>query len=132
MKIDRLMERLQVFGTSDIDYRYKRFFGNLCDVGICLICALLLTQLRVFPAFLFSFFITYFLYKFILESSMRTTFGKNLFSLSVITSTENDPATYQILFRNICRLIPLYGLPILLNKPGIHDIISRTRVTERK
>lgn len=128
----KVLEKVSSSKEIRIDFRIKRFLGNIADIALCLGINFLLVKLGVFVEYLFSFVITYFLYKYILEASIATTIGKNLFNLMVLSSTSKELKNWHFMVRNVCRVIPFYAFPVLLNKPGIHDLISGTRVTELK
>ena len=128
---EKLLEKSQPFKEINIDFRIKRFLANITDVVICLTINFLLVKIGVFVEYLFSFVITYFLYKYMLEASITTTFGKNLFNLIVKPSSNKELKPWHFLLRNFYRIIPFYTSPVLLNKPAIHDLMSGTRVIEQ-
>lgn len=127
---DRWLEKARLFKEINIDFRIKRFLGNISDIIVCLGIHFLFIKLGLFVEYLFSFAVTYFLYKYILEASTKTTVGKNLFNLTVKSSLNKGLKPRHFMLRNICRIIPFYTLPVLLNKPAFHDLISGTRVVE--
>lgn len=131
INLEKRLEKLQLFNDGSIDIRTKRFCGNLIDITICLIINFILMQLGVFIEMLLPFVVTYFLYKFILEASVKSTVGKSFFRLSVVSLHDHEPSIYQILLRNFCRIIPFYAVPVLLNKTAMHDLLSDTRVGEK-
>ena len=76
----------------------------------------------------YSFPIVYFLYKYILEAAIQTTLGKNLFQLYILSSNNQTLRPWRFLVRNCSRIIPLYSVPLLFEKPGLHESISATKV----
>lgn len=131
LNVDQLIKTLQFFDNTAIDYRFKRFLAYIFDLVITLILLLFVVKFGVFPhSDIFPFLITHFLYKFTIEASAYTSFGKILFGLRIVSSKNTSPKTYQVLIRNFCRIIPFYGLPILWNSVPIHDRISKTRIVD--
>ena len=122
----------------------RRFWAFSIDTFLSLVIAngfayLLLKDQEVssLTIFLFYFFIvtTYFALQ--EYSSAQATIGKRLLGLKVCSKDFSEVGIFKAYLRNFVRLInyPILGigyLPILFNKTGIHDFISKTTVMDKE
>jgi uncharacterized RDD family membrane protein YckC len=68
-------------------------------------------------------------YYIIMETIFSKTIGKIFTSCEVISLEGEKPFFSAIFLRTGCRLIPLYGISLLIpNMVALHDYLSRTRV----
>lgn len=77
------------------------------------------------------FFVLYFGYFFLFEFFLGKTPGKYLTKTVVANNIGMKPTAKQLVFRNLCRLIPFDNFSFLFGS-GMHDAISKTVVIKNK
>jgi uncharacterized RDD family membrane protein YckC len=75
--------------------------------------------------------ITYYFYCLISELSTKTTLGKKIFNIKVLSKNNDTPTSSQIFMRFLCRMIPFDPFSFISKRPrGWHDKLSSTKVVE--
>jgi len=120
-----------------------RFFHSIMDSFVWLTIAYILTSLLVLLLSLFGFsqsdesilliaftvpLITAVGYYYIMEAKFQKTVAKFITKTKVVTNSGNKPNKNDIWKRTFYRLIPLEQVSFLLNRSGLHDRLSDTRV----
>jgi uncharacterized RDD family membrane protein YckC len=74
-----------------------------------------------------SFFFFSFFYYFILELKYQKTIGKVMTNTKVVCLNGDQPKTWNIALRSICRLLQFDILSYMVGSYGMHDGYSRTK-----
>jgi len=75
---------------------------------------------------------SFFMYFVIMEVMFQKTLGKFVTKTKVVKENGEKPEVTDIVARTFCRLIPLEQFSFLINKNGLHDILSKTKVVYDK
>lgn len=114
--------------------RFLNFIIDLATWGSVLLVANLFIDLnqinnsRVFNFSLLS--VTFLIYYFAMEVNFQRTVGKFVTKTKVINEMGEKPTPIQILFRTLCRIIPLDQFSFLVARKGFHDYLSNTMVVD--
>lgn len=76
------------------------------------------------------YLLLFFLYYFIFELTLGKTPGKYLTKTSVFHRNGGKPAWTNLIIRSLLRIIPIEAFFFLFSTELLHDVISKTRVTQ--
>ena len=116
-----------------------RVLNFLIDTVIIAILAIVIFKYWNFYVFYYHFhdhnywvffFITLFLYYFLLEAFWGRTPGKWFSFTKVVDSKGNKPSVLAILLRSVLRLIPIDFIWIPFTGMPLHDYLSNTTLKE--
>ncbi|MDM8160833.1 RDD family protein [Labilibaculum sp. K2S] len=127
LNIHSLVNRLPVF-IENKKINIARCFAFLFDWFIVIIIGLILNKFLIILWFPVEILLVNFAYRLILETSLSKTFGKIIFGIMIIRMDNGNPTLKDILIRNLSRLTIFYWVPILNDKIGLHDRLSKTRI----
>jgi len=82
------------------------------------------------PAFEILGSFIFFSYYFLLELFLGKTLGKMMTRTFVVDRNGNKPKVFNLIARTLVRLIPIEGISFLFGHPGLHDLVSGTRVVK--
>jgi uncharacterized RDD family membrane protein YckC len=124
---NRFINRIPDF-AKNMKINTARLFAFLFDCLIVIIVGLILYKFQIILWFPVEILLVNFAYRFIFETTFSRTIGKIIFGIMIIRVDNNEPTLNDILIRNLCRLTIFYWIPILNNKIGLHDRLSKTRI----